>query len=111
MLHEIETMTVQPVIDNHLELSAEGQPVGRDPRKMSSDEFSSIGFEKKSLYRVIREKCLACCCHQPTEVRLCVCDDCPLWPYRMGTNPFKRKLGVEERQRRAEQLRQNAGSR
>lgn len=35
----------------------------------------------------IRLKCLDCCCGQPSEVRLCPAENCPLWPYRMGKRP------------------------
>lgn len=35
----------------------------------------------------IRAKCLDCCCSQPSEVRLCPAENCPLWPYRMGKRP------------------------
>lgn len=43
---------------------------------------------KKPILKVIREKCLDCCAGQHCEVRLCHIKDCPLWPYRMGKNPF-----------------------
>ena len=40
------------------------------------------------------------------EVRKCVATTCALWPFRMGTNPFrkKRKLSAGERRERAERL-------
>lgn len=41
----------------------------------------------------IRAKCLDCCCEQPSTVRLCPMDDCPLWPYRMGHNPNRKGIG------------------
>ena len=37
--------------------------------------------------KAIRAKCLDCCCGSPSEVRLCPCTDCQLYPYRMGRNP------------------------
>lgn len=42
----------------------------------------------KPLLRVIREKCLDCVCGNSAEVARCPCRDCPLYPYRMGRNPF-----------------------
>lgn len=39
--------------------------------------------------KAIRAKCLDCCCGQAVEVRRCVCEDCALWPYRMGHRPAK----------------------
>lgn len=34
--------------------------------------------------QAIRAKCLDCCCGSRYEVKMCVCDDCPLYPYRLG---------------------------
>lgn len=34
--------------------------------------------------QAIRAKCLACCCDNPREVKLCTCVDCALFPYRLG---------------------------
>lgn len=41
----------------------------------------------------IRAKCLDCMADQPAEVRLCPCEDCPLYPYRMGHNPSRKGIG------------------
>jgi len=41
----------------------------------------------------IRAKCLDCCNDQPQEVRLCPCESCALWPYRMGHNPNRKGIG------------------
>jgi hypothetical protein len=55
----------------------------------------------KSPLKSIREKCLDCCCHQYSEVRECHITDCPLWPYRMGKNPFHRRNMTEEQKQAA----------
>ncbi len=62
-------------------------------REDARAEAESHGHEKKPMLKVIREKCLDCCCEQPSEVRLCTCTDCSLWPYRMGKNPFSNSGG------------------
>lgn len=49
------------------------------------------------LLRIIRLKCLDCCCFQEYEVRLCPSNDCILWKHRMGKNPIKRKITEEQR--------------
>ena len=41
----------------------------------------------------IRQKCLDCCCGQMAEVKLCPCEDCALYPYRMGNNPNRKGIG------------------
>ena len=42
--------------------------------------------------KAIRAKCLDCCCWQVKEVRLCTMTDCPLYPFRMGKNPNRRRV-------------------
>lgn len=59
--------------------------------------------------KVIREKCLRCCCDSKREVELCPIESCPLWPWRMGKNPYRKKpvytneqkLAIAERLRKA----------
>lgn len=80
--------------DHLLEISPfpndEGQRVGRDPRKLVPSDFPRSQRRKNPL-KAIRAKCLDCCCGQPQEVRKCMAIDCDLWPFRMGTNPFREK--------------------
>lgn len=37
--------------------------------------------------KAIRAKCLDCMCGNSAEVRRCPCEDCSLFPYRMGHRP------------------------
>lgn len=37
--------------------------------------------------KAIRLKCLDCCCGSTSEVALCTCNTCPLFPYRLGRKP------------------------
>lgn len=56
------------------------------------------GHTKRALSKVIRARCLDCCCGQAAEVRRCEVTSCPSWPYRFGTNPFfgKRLIGGQD---------------
>lgn len=45
--------------------------------------------------KAIRAKCLDCCNYQPTEVRECKVEKCPLYEYRMGHRPKKVDLPIE----------------
>ena len=67
--------------------------VGIDPRKFPVSDLRELGHPE-SYPKIIRAKCLDCAGGQPSEVRKCVSLDCPLWPVRMGVNPFHRKGGV-----------------
>ena len=58
--------------------------------------------------KAIRAKCLDCCCGSQTEVKLCTCPDCGLYPFRMGHNPnIKREYTEEQRRAAAERLTKN----
>ena len=71
--------------------------VGRDPRAMSTAELEQLGHARVAPLRALRLKCLDCCNGSAQEVRLCTAVDCPSWPFRMGKNPWRRKLDQEER--------------
>lgn len=72
-----------------LETEAGGLAIGRDPREMSRADLESLGHGKQPLLKVIRARCLDCCCEQPSEVRKCTATRCANWPYRMGTDPWR----------------------
>lgn len=57
--------------------------------------------EQKKLtpIKAIRAKCLDCCCGSAHEVKLCPIEDCSLYPYRLGKNPYlKREFTEEQKQ-------------
>lgn len=54
-----------------------------------------------SVLKAVRAKCLDCTCYQPSLVRECEMTDCALHPYRMGTNPFRKKRELTDEQRQA----------
>ena len=83
-----------------------GQFIGRDPRTLTPESFADYHTAKNPM-KVIRERCLDCCCGDASEIRKCISIECPGWPYRMGSNPFraKTKLSPERRAAAAEHLR------
>ena len=56
--------------------------------------------------KVIRLKCLDCCCGNSNEVKECTVTRCPLHPFRFGKNPYRVKndLSAEERREIGERL-------
>jgi hypothetical protein len=76
----------------------EGELIGKRPGDVPSD-FLSLKFRAQNPLRAIREKCLDCCCANAAEVRKCVAVDCALWPFRMGTNPFRKKCKLSAAQK------------
>jgi hypothetical protein len=49
----------------------------------------------------IRAKCLDCCGDQPSEVRLCTIVRCALHPFRMGSNPHRKRRELSDNARAA----------
>lgn len=77
---------------------------------MNLKEYQQKFNMKKSPLQAIKMKCWDCCGGSADEVKLCTCkDDCVLWPFRTGKNPYahKRVLTEEEKEKLRKQL-QNA---
>jgi len=68
----------------------------KPPEYWGRKELEKAGHKKRPILKVIRANCLKCSVSQPKEVRLCQFVDCPLWPYRMGTDPFRKGRGGED---------------
>jgi hypothetical protein len=73
-------------------------PVGRDPRRMTRDELKAVGHEPMSPLQALRARCLDCCGYQEKEVALCPAVDCPSWPFRMGTDPWRKPASEARRE-------------
>jgi hypothetical protein len=79
---------------------ADGQEqIGKIPTEVPSD-FLALKFRVQIPLRAIREKCKDCCCGNASEVRKCVAVDCPLWPFRMGVSPFRKRRSLSRAQKR-----------
>ena len=83
----------------------EGERIGKVPTEVPSS-ILALKFSAHNPQKAIRDKCLDCCCGNASEVRKCTAADCALWPFRMGTNPFrkKRELSPQQKRERAERL-------
>jgi hypothetical protein len=96
-----------------IEADEHGDPVGKDPRQIDQAELRAVGHLPMPVLKAIRTKCLECCCGSPGEVRNCIVTSCPLWPYRMGSNPWRspKVLSPEQRKRliAAKNLRDDRG--
>ena len=56
---------------------------------------------KHNPVKAIREKCLECCCGSIVEVKECTVERCPIYPFRLGKNPFRQKREMTEEQKKA----------
>jgi hypothetical protein len=76
----------------------QGHPAGRDPREMTPDELKAAGHLPRSPLQTIRARCVDCCAYQEKEVALCPTVDCPSWPFRMGTDPWRKPASKARRE-------------
>lgn len=67
-----------------------GNLIGKHPNSLSLEEMREL-CPHNSVIRALRDKCLDCCNDSPAEVRKCIAADCPIWLFRMGTNPLHGK--------------------
>jgi hypothetical protein len=68
-------------------------------------ELQAMGFEPTPVLRAIRAKCLDCSGGMLSEVRDCLVRTCALYPFRMGTNPWRVPVSEEQRASMAARLR------
>ena len=76
----------------------QGHPAGLDPREMSPQELRAAGHEPMSPLQAMRARCLDCCAGQANEVAVCPVVECPAWPFRMGTNPWRKPASEARRE-------------
>lgn len=62
--------------------------------------------------KAIRAFCLECSCGQTSEVKACPMYRCPLYPFRMGKNPYRQRREMSEEEKRvlADRLRESRKS-
>ena len=53
----------------------------------------------KQPLKAIREKCRECSNYSAAEIRECPVPLCPLYPFRFGKNPYRKKRVLSERER------------
>lgn len=75
-----------------------GWPAGRDPKTLTRAELAAAGYVPMSPLKALRARCLDCCAGSAHEVRLCTAAACPLWPFRMGSNPWRAQPSSERRE-------------
>jgi len=76
-----------------------------DPRSMDAADFKRYGHDRTSRGSAIRGMCLQCMGGSAHEVLLCASSPCPLWPFRMGTDPWRAPMSEENREAASERMR------
>lgn len=71
----------------------------------TDEEFNREVRENTNVLRAIKLKCLDCSTYNINEIKECPVKNCPLYPFRLGKNPFrKRELSEEERNKLSERM-------
>ena len=72
------------------------------------EDLNEAVSKNRSLKEAVRLKCIDCSAFQYSEVRDCKITTCPLHPFRLGKNQFrKRELTEEQRKEIGERLNKN----
>lgn len=64
------------------------------------EHLIALGHVPMPILKAVRKNCLECS-GEVTMVRDCTVTRCPLFPYRMGKDPFKKKRVLSESHRKA----------
>ena len=71
----------------------------------TEEDFNKEVRENTNVLRAIKLKCLDCSTYNINEIKECPVKLCPLYPFRQGNNPFrKRELSEEERTKLSERM-------
>lgn len=79
----------------YFETLSTGEEVGKTPRSLSKSLLRALGHPESPI-RAIRRFCVECSGGNEAEARKCTAVVCPLWPMRMGHNPFHGQAGGDE---------------
>ena len=67
---------------------------------MAGSTTKTVAARDLTPLKAIRAKCLDCSAGSAHEVSQCAIPACPLYPYRLGKNPFRKPRELTEEQRR-----------
>ena len=71
----------------------------------TEEDYNKEVSENTNVLRAIKLKCLDCSTYNINEIKECPVKNCPLYPFRLGKNPFrKRELSEEERNKLSERM-------
>ena len=63
-----------------------------------SENLRALGHQPMPVLKAIRAKCLDCSGGIQAEVRDCLVRNCALYPFRMGSNPWRASVSDQQRE-------------
>ena len=76
-------------------------PMNDDDRAEILGRMGELGRERSPVLKAIRAKAVDCCAGSPAEVRRCHIATCELWPFRLGSDPWRSPRELTDEQRAA----------
>jgi hypothetical protein len=70
-----------------------GRKWGRNPKQLTPEDLEAEGIKPAPQLAIMRAMCLDC--RDADEVLVCARIRCPLWPYRLGFDPWKKGSKAE----------------
>jgi len=86
-----------------------GETEGKHPKEVAPDALAEL-HPPRPILDVVRMKCLDCSAGQWPEVRKCTAISCALWPYRMGSNPYRTRTVTDEQRLQLAEARRRRGN-
>jgi hypothetical protein len=62
------------------------------------EALRALGHQPEAVLKAIRRKCLECSGGSHAEVTDCLVRQCPLFPFRLGKNPWRAPVSEAQRQ-------------
>lgn len=78
------------------------------PTPKTTTQAMTTTLQLKNPVKAIRAKCLDCSDGNSNEVKNCQIPSCPIFPFRLGKNPFRQKRELSPEQKAAAALRLQA---
>jgi hypothetical protein len=80
-------------VSEHVQFADHEEPVAT-----TRAGYLELGHEARPVLDAIREKCFDCSGASWREVKLCRSTACALYPFRLGSNPWRREPSDEQRE-------------
>lgn len=66
----------------------DGRVIGKEPDAMSYRELQAAGHTAEPMGVAVVKMCRQCAGGDDRKVYECTANECPLWPFRQGSNPW-----------------------
>lgn len=102
-INTVEDMENMNTMMDEIENEVDGEEIESEDESLRIEGYN--GPVITSPIKAIKAHCIECCGGSYNEAKLCTATKCPLWCFRTGKNPYrKREMSDEQKQAAAERL-------